>query len=1088
MLPVRLPGPFLIICILCALSLAAQTPFEDPGGRFVVDLPSTWQLLAQPDGDTYLLPLSNGRQCVLRFYDTEKNLAAIAVEGRAELLRLAKDAAFGSASELQVSGHSARWATFSFGVVGGVALSRGTLLFVTAGPPGDWHAEVERVFRSARDRGQQAGESRPLHTLSASDVDAPPKPLEKALFVHPFVTLTLPSGWSSIPMPRTTDEPRSGFAWLSDRRRNWLRIYCDRGDSEKDAYEHALKTLRFMFEDRTPVQEKLPLMTAGGAPGLFGLYSAIGVRRHRRTEFRIVVAGVKYGDCGLALRGIVPAEQADVFVQQAREVVASARPGDAAASTSGRAAATMPDKVHAAAVPVSDSTLGKHAALQPAELWRIPLGRSFVERMTPVARNRLFVVVRHDVDGMPMRDLMAVDPASGKTVWRYAASETQATPQGDVSMPDSDGAAPAKRDSQAASPEDKAPAAVPSAQGDSAKSQPASAGAGKTPVGEADANAEAKAPGDKKRLRTAIYDPFFIGADAWVFLLSFDDRDSALLALDPATGDQKWFVLLPKATVLLNREAGLAISVRPWLPPTCNGKYCDIDYSVRAVRLADGTDAWKKEFHWDARDGRGPAVPIITGRDTIVFSSAIERISPEGKPVWSRADLRASGATARPAVAGNELLFIDSDRNLVALDTHSGASRWKTPLPPDRDPSSISAGEEFIYVRGLVVRPTEDEKGRSEKEHKKDKDMKHEYDRVVVEPSEETVFSLAAFRPSDGKRLWEYTSPDPSSSNIIEGAGRVFFATPQAVVSLDASTGRQLWTTKVTDRDSDYPVRLRPIGANRLAFIGELTVAAVNTEGDRIYSWDFDPIGAEGELTGLDEMARAWDWQIGFLRMKPPHLMSISESRPDWQRSRSFQEASASYRTVASFFQAQSNFLAQPKPVAPASTSVAAQQYKTTPEFMRLEQKAEQVQAVAAFGAALVAAAAAFSGSMASSYYQMQMQRVNLYRRSIVSSYGDSESEEFVWRPNRKDGLLRLTIVNLSSGRRRDRILGPLYRNYGLWSTVDVEGGRVYYHALPLDPALHKYAEEQKEGLLLVRRRVRILESHLAAAPLELPR
>ena len=398
-------------------------------------------------------------------------------------------------------------------------------------------------------------------------------------------------------------------------------------------------------------------------------------------------------------------------------------------------------------------------------------------------------------------------------------------------------------------------------------------------------------------------------------------------------------------------------------------------------------------------------------------------------------------------------MLVDARNKLLALDRNMGATRWSASLPEGRAYTSISPGNEVVYVRTAPEIP--EPHGRKQEP-------------LLLEPGNEPSYGLLAFQRKDGKPLWENTGPDPLVSNILESDGRVFFATPVAVVCLDASSGRQLFRTPVSTRANEFPVQLRRYD-DRVVYIGELTIAAVSATGKKLYGWEFEPISAETEMHGLDEVQRAWDCYLHRAEQKmfkSKALMSFPETSGEEESRRQYQDALA--RATTGSMRAQDIFWGR-----------GVYAYLSGPG-------SNYALFTYVYG---MAVAQSVAQDILAAHYQPQARRIGMMRSSILSSYGISGRGDYVWRPHAKGGLLHVDIIHLPTGRHRERVLGPNYRNYGLWSMVDLDRGVVYSHTVGLDPAQHQFAAPHGEFPMGLRAdKVQVLKSFLIAAPIEIPK
>jgi len=67
-----------------------------------------------------------------------------------------------------------------------------------------------------------------------------------------------------------------------------------------------------------------------------------------------------------------------------------------------------------------DDVIRTQAARQAKPLWQVPLGPALAEDMLLLGPDRLLVALRKDFPGLPNLDVLVVDTATGRIVWRFA--------------------------------------------------------------------------------------------------------------------------------------------------------------------------------------------------------------------------------------------------------------------------------------------------------------------------------------------------------------------------------------------------------------------------------------------------------------------------------------------------------------------------------------------------------------------------------------------------------------------------------------------------------------------------------------------
>ncbi len=241
--------------------------------------------------------------------------------------------------------------------------------------------------------------------------------------------------------------------------------------------------------------------------------------------------------------------------------------------------------------------------------------------------------------------------------------------------------------------------------------------------------------------------------------------------------------------------------------------------------------------------------------------------SLEGELVWQKAELSSASI---PWLGPGVVYMLSSQHEVHALEQETGALRWTTKLPVNR---SLNVG--FSGVRAATG---------------------------IVYVGDERLFAL---REGDGSILWEYASPvaiDVGRDTPVLWRDLVFLASSNGyVIAVDATTGRERWSTTLVDAAPRVGTWVSPVVGNRLIVgitdfrVGQPKghVAALDTETGRVL-WQrplphqvtaasptatFDPLAiddvvaansSDGPVYGFDIATGIQLWKVPALQTTPP--------------------------------------------------------------------------------------------------------------------------------------------------------------------------------------------------------------------------
>jgi enterochelin esterase-like enzyme/outer membrane protein assembly factor BamB len=240
-----------------------------------------------------------------------------------------------------------------------------------------------------------------------------------------------------------------------------------------------------------------------------------------------------------------------------------------------------------------------------------------------------------------------------------------------------------------------------------------------------------------------------------------------------------WMLLL--AALLLTPAHGLAEDWVQWGGP--NG-----DFTVEVSGLAEWWPANGPRELWKRLLGEGYSSILAKG-DTLytMYRDGEEEVvialnAADGATRWEHrypvtpwpemTPAFGSGPNATPLILGDRILSVSIDGQLRCLDLASGKLLWKHDLPAEY--GRRERDEEYGYSASPL-----------------------EYQGRALVLVGGTDHAVVAFDPADGSTVWKsapggisYAAP---TLTTLGGKDQFLYFSPQGVVGLEPSTGRQLW-------------------------------------------------------------------------------------------------------------------------------------------------------------------------------------------------------------------------------------------------------------------------------------------------------
>jgi hypothetical protein len=320
--------------VLFGLSLAAiagaQTTYDDPQGRFAIDVPKGWQLAPQTDDKVFVFQ-GEGKSIIIECVPGMNDPAELfkKAETTVRLSGMAKPALEGEITVMTVNGLSARWGVFK-GTMSGVTLAalcgvvangeNGLyfLSFIAVTDMTAWKGKLEKAFQTIRAKGGKVTGVEGVKAVAAAAAPAAePTPWKGAL-----VSLTLPPGWTETPKPRGIEKEVQGmFANASLPGVTLMAVgYKGAGMSMAKALDAGIKTFKIPVPNAQPVD--VQEMEIEGKKVNVVVYKGTSVGAGTEVEIGAVIAVMKAEKC---YTNLIAIGQATVLAEMKAQVLEIAK-------------------------------------------------------------------------------------------------------------------------------------------------------------------------------------------------------------------------------------------------------------------------------------------------------------------------------------------------------------------------------------------------------------------------------------------------------------------------------------------------------------------------------------------------------------------------------------------------------------------------------------------------------------------------------------------------------------------------------------------------------------------------------------------
>ncbi len=329
--------PLLAVALLATGAVRAA-PFEDPLGRFALELPSGWELEPQAHEDVFVF--SDGKQNVIVQYLADvADPAALFRSGMDNLIGggMATPKPDGETRDLDVNGRPARLGAFSGDVaagsmkvalaalVGGVAVDDdgGVFLLWIADPKsfGKLRTTVEGAFGSIRKPGGAVSGITEGSAVAASALESAPVAVDAER-----LSVTLPPGWTEKPRGQDWEKEVVGMFQTARIRGGMLIVVCDRGMGLNQ--EKEVKAAKISVEGGLPQAQparSYETRLDDGRKVAVVVYSGAGVSEGMQLPMSAVTATLKARKCWVNLIGFAHADGAAALESDVLSAASSAK-------------------------------------------------------------------------------------------------------------------------------------------------------------------------------------------------------------------------------------------------------------------------------------------------------------------------------------------------------------------------------------------------------------------------------------------------------------------------------------------------------------------------------------------------------------------------------------------------------------------------------------------------------------------------------------------------------------------------------------------------------------------------------------------
>lgn len=299
--------------------------------------------------------------------------------------------------------------------------------------------------------------------------------------------------------------------------------------------------------------------------------------------------------------------------------------------------------------------------------------------------------------------------------------------------------------------------------------------------------------------------------------------EHTLFALRPRDGAARWRLQFadPILSLAATPDAALVVDGRV-------GIHDGYEHTLTAV-----TDSGSERWHVDAMNP-GSFFATTVRSDAVVVGvsagnaggGAASYDLTDGSAGWQTLlDVGAGSANLFGVHVGTDLVFVEDAGRLIALDIHTGETRWEVPFELEEPVNVWGESEDLVFV-----------------EH----------------PVADRVDAVTALSKDGGGNRWEFTAPlNEPISGVVHAGDSVLLGTWRGrVIELDAASGDQRWEASLGGNASTAVYKVSSIepesSGSIYAGVLDRGVVALDPEAGDI-RWEF-PFESPVEIAQGEEL------------------------------------------------------------------------------------------------------------------------------------------------------------------------------------------------------------------------------------------